>query len=221
MSVLERRHRSLSPSSYELLASICNAFAVLSTTSCGSGLMEPPPSPFTFTTEHKRLVWTGSRQNVRACEHTQEGMLSLAFARRLSQAHTPAWRLAPNRVQTSPVLLERFGCWRRAGARLEPDGKPCDTSGVHAPRCDTEQPAQERPQEQRSRARPARHPTTGEKAVLPFRAKRLVQALPTRASSDADMMKTLRLTDPLKPSRPPLSTSPYPGARDEDVCVRL
>ena len=45
----------MSSGSYELLASRCNAFAVLfavlSTTSCGSGLMEPPPSPFTFTTE--------------------------------------------------------------------------------------------------------------------------------------------------------------------------
>ena len=154
-------------------------------------------------------------------------MLSLAFARRLSQAHTHAWRLAPNRVQMSPVLLERFGISGAGAAGLETGGKPCDTSGVHAPRCDTEQPAQERPQEQRSRARPARHPTTGEKAVLPFRAKRLWQRYPHdllyhfringwskrypySASSDSDVMKIpARDTDPLRPARPPLSTSPY------------
>jgi hypothetical protein len=46
MSVLEHRHQRLSSGSYELLASRCNAFAVHSTTSRGSGLMEPPPSPF-------------------------------------------------------------------------------------------------------------------------------------------------------------------------------
>ena len=127
------------------------------------------------------------------------------------------------------TVFKRARCsWRDsgAGAGLEPDGKPCDTSGVHAPRCDTEQPAQERPQEQRSRARPARHPTTGEKAVLPFRAKRLWQRYPHdllyhfringwskrypySASSDSDVMKIpARDTDPLRPARPPLSTSP-------------
>ena len=82
------RQRCLSPSSYELLASRCNAFAVLSTTSCGSGLMEPPPSPFTFyTTEHTRLVWTGNRQKVRACAHARRYAVACLRTKTLSSTH--------------------------------------------------------------------------------------------------------------------------------------
>ena len=110
------------------------------------------------------------------------------------------------------TVFKRARCsWRDsgAGAGLEPDGKPCDTSGVHAPRCDTEQPAQERPQEQRSRAsQHAQRASTGKNQLL--RLERLWQPYPQRPSSDSDMMKIpARDTDPLRPTRPPLSTTPY------------
>ena len=97
------------------------------------------------------------------------------------------------------TVFKRARCsWRDsgAGAGLEPDGKPCDTSGVHAPRCDTEQPAQERPQEQRSRH------------AIPRRVKKQFyhsglnccgSVIRTRASIDEDSLAYYR---PLKTRSP-------------------